>query len=79
MDLNALALNWQSVGGATWSTGDFTGEGNVDAADLNELALNWQQSISPAAVPVPEPAVLWQAVAWLALVSFRRLVKRERT
>jgi hypothetical protein len=51
-----LAPNWQQ-NVATWSSGDFTASGNVDAADLNALALNWQLSV-PAAAAVPEPSGL---------------------
>ena len=40
-DLNALALNWQSVTNE-WSDADFNHDGLVNAADLNLLALNWQ-------------------------------------
>jgi hypothetical protein len=62
-DLNALAVNWRTVGGATWEQGDFTGDGNVGAADLNALALNWNRGVaaaasSPAAVPEPSGIAL---------------------
>ena len=38
---NALAAHWQQTA-RTWSAGDFTGDGKIDAFDLNALAANWQ-------------------------------------
>ena len=57
VDLNNLALNWQSSE-TTWAMGDFTGDGNTNAADLNLLALSWQSGQQAASVPEPTSALL---------------------
>ena len=73
-DLNAVAVNWQTEGGATWEQGDFTGDGNVDAADLNVVALNWNNGVVPASAaapaPVPEPSSI--ALLLLGLCGLAR-------
>ena len=60
--MTILAANWQ-VGvndgqTATWSMGDFNGDGCVDGSDVTILAGNWQYGIDDAAARVPEPSML---------------------
>jgi len=88
LDLNIVAGHWQQQSGALWSSGDFTGDGKVDALDLNILASNWQfgvgggleaalaafPALSGAASAVPEPASL----AVLALGGAALLGRRRR-
>jgi hypothetical protein len=74
VDLNALALNWQSTN-HRWSGGNFTG-GSVNAADLNALALNWQAAIPIAAVhTVPEPNGSWLGL--LGMAAFATLFRQS--
>jgi len=40
-DFNVLITNWGSTG-ASSSTGDANGDGNVDILDFNLLIINWQ-------------------------------------
>ena len=70
IDLNAMALNWQTRV-STWIQGDFTADGLVDAADLNRLALNWQQTIPTAAV-VPEPSVFVLLISGFFVLILKR-------
>ena len=63
MDLNAIALNWQSTSGVDWLEGDFNQDGQVNAEDLNALGINWGRHASsiicaPLAAAVPEPTAL---------------------
>ncbi len=58
-DLNAVGVNWQSIGVQSWAEGDFDGNGTVDATDLNSIGLNWQAGpIATAAVPEPNSSGL---------------------
>ena len=41
--------NW-NASNATWTTGDFTGDGYVDGADLNVLLCNWLRSTPPLGI-----------------------------
>ena len=74
-DLNAIGVNWQTMGGASWSQGDFTGDGMVNAADLNVLALNWQTVPAAAAAPaaVPEPSSITLLLLGLCAAVRRRM------
>ncbi len=68
-----LAANWQTLTAATWSMGDFNGDGAVNDKDATLLAANWQAT-SAAAVPEPATIVLLASIlpfAWTAL-SMRR-------
>lgn len=65
VDLNALALTWNSDN-KNWTEGNFTGAGS-NVTDLNSLALNWNQSVANA-IAVPEPNfgfILWVIFAFL--------------
>ncbi len=73
--VESLALNWRQDG-ADWPTGDFTGEGDVDAKDLNHLAINWRESIPVATQTVPEPSSL-VLLAMIILVGLTRCRRRE--
>jgi hypothetical protein len=42
LDLAAVDLNWQTTSGATWSMGDFNGDGAVTLIDLSILNAHWQ-------------------------------------
>ncbi len=71
LDATALADNWQTQGGATWSMGDFNNDGNVDDIDATILATNWQTTTSAS---VPEPGIL----TLLALASMGLLLMRHK-
>jgi hypothetical protein len=65
-DFNALAANFGTSSGATWSQGDFTYDGIVNLSDFNRLAANFglaagQERPTPSdwaalARAVPEPS-----------------------
>ena len=78
LDLNSLALNWQSSAPG-WSSGDFTADGKTDAADLNQLAFNWQDSIRLAAgQPVPEPSAILLVLVGVVVLRGWPLVVASR-
>ena len=52
-DAALLALNWQTLTGATWGMGDFNEDGAVNDEDATILAVNWQTGVAQAAVPEP--------------------------
>lgn len=72
-DLGLLASHWQTAG--NWLAGDFDHSGFVDITDLGILATHWQAGatslpdalaqsrLAGAAVPEPQTALLWGAIA----------------
>ena len=84
-DLVALAQNYNTPSGATWSHGDFNFDGVVNFPDLVALAQNYNGSL-PAAPPpadfagefeqalaqVPEPSAAFMSLLAPALVLMRR-------
>ncbi len=65
VDFNALASNFNTMGGMHWSDGDFDYDGNVNLVDFNELAANFNLSASTDPTPedwsnltaaIPEPS-----------------------
>ena len=77
VDLNALALNWQSTTAESWSQGDFNGDRVVNATDLNTVALNWNRGAAAnAAVPEPSGLVMF-GLGVLGLVSRLRRAGRH--
>jgi hypothetical protein len=51
LDLAALAQNYNTTGGETWSQGDFSGDGNVDFIDLAKLAQNYNTALPGTPLP----------------------------
>ena len=71
-DAAILAVNWQTIGGATWEMGDFNGDFNVDDLDATIMAANW--GVGTAAVPEPSTISLL-----LMLVALGLAMRRRRT
>jgi autotransporter-associated beta strand protein len=67
-DLVALAQNYGTTGGATWSRGDFSYDGDVNFTDLVTLAQNYGGSV-PAAGAIPGAAVGFEADLAAAFAS----------
>jgi hypothetical protein len=61
-DYQALAVNYGTTTGATWTMGDYNRDGAVDFADYQNLAVNYGYGTlvaqPPIMVPAPEPATL---------------------
>ncbi|HBO45980.1 MAG TPA: hypothetical protein DD670_19065 [Planctomycetaceae bacterium] len=69
-----MAANWGIPSAAGLASGDFNGDGKVNAVDASILAANWGYGVSAAestAVPEPTAAVLLIGV-FLGLVVSRR-------
>ena len=69
-DAALLALNWQTLTGATWGMGDFNEDGAVNDEDATILAVNWQTGVAQAAVP--EPATIMLCVVGMATLFVLR-------
>ena len=68
-DAQALAINWGTSTGSTWSMGDFTGDGAVGAADASILAANWGWGTGTSeSAAVPEPGAAVSMVIGLLIV-----------
>lgn len=73
-DLAIMGGNWNTMGGMTWNSGDFNGDGNVDGGDLALMGGNWNWTLpSPAPGAIPEPATL--ALIGLGVVA---VIRRKR-
>ena len=63
VDLNAVGVNWLAENCATWSTGDFNGDGEVTSIDLNYVGVNWLRQNPAAAARVRVPRAPLNVVA----------------
>ena len=50
MDLNQVGLNWREANVTGWQSGDFNGDGLVNAMDLNIVGINWLNGVAAVAV-----------------------------
>jgi autotransporter-associated beta strand protein len=74
-DFTALAMNFNTAGGAMWQQGDFNFDGFVNALDFNAIASNFGAAPIASSVLgalVPEPTSLGFVILGSAMIVARR-------
>jgi T5SS/PEP-CTERM-associated repeat protein len=77
-DFRQFMTHYGRTSGATWSQGDFTGDGRTTLADLVMLRNHLSSSPSPDAAAVPEPGGLATAILAIASALLWRRRSMER-